>query len=473
MRSPLDLNRFAVFGLGKSGVAAANLLARRGKIVTASDTRSADVVMAEIEAGGVELDSRVDVVFGRNEANSADVVVLSPGLPPRLTVFEELRAAGIPVLSEIELAFFASRAPFIAITGTDGKTTTTQLTGEIFEAAGREVAIAGNIGTPLCEVVESVPTKGAIVAEVSAFQLWSTFRFHPAVAGFTNIAADHLDYFDNMDEYVANKHRLMLNLNGFKDQVVFNFEDPVIRGWARGFRGRKIGYGFDSSALVDCDIALWCDGTSLFARIDGQQMGAWLPELAKTPLQGRHNAMNMMCAAGLALSQNISLAVIADVIMRFKPMKHRVEPCGVVGGVRFFDDSKATNAHAALAGLRTMPDGFVAIVGGVDKWLELGEMVQFLVEHAAGVVVIGAIQDRFFTELLSGGMDVALVDRAGSMEEAVTKAFERALKQVNMGEGTLGEAAVILSPACSSFDMFKSFEHRGEVFQELVKKLGV
>lgn len=465
MRSPLDLNRFAVFGLGKSGVAAANLLARRGKKVTASDTRSEEVVRAEIAAGGVELDPRVEVVFGRNEASFADVVILSPGLPPRLPIFAELRAQGIPVLSEIELAFFASEAPFVAITGTDGKTTTTQLTGEIFEATGREVAIAGNIGIPLCEVVESIPADGAIVAEVSAFQLWSTFRFHPAVAGFTNIAADHLDYFDSLEEYIANKHRLMLNLHGFKDQVVFNFEDPVIRGWASGFRGRKIGYGFDRSALVDCDIALWCDGTSLFARIDGKEVGAWLPDLAGAPLKGRHNALNMMCAAGLALSQDISLRVIADVIMRFRPLKHRVEPCGEIAGVAFFDDSKATNVHAALAGLRTMPDGFVAIVGGVDKGLELGEMVSFLVDHASGVVVIGAIQERFRAELLSGGMNEALVECASSMDEAVAMAFERASKQVN------NNAAVILSPACSSFDMFKSFEHRGEVFQGVVKDL--
>lgn len=467
MRTPLDLNRFAVFGLGKSGVAAANLLARRGKRVVASDTRSEAEVVAAIAAGGVALDPRVEVVYGRNEAAYADVVILSPGMPPRLTIFAELRAAGIPVLSEVELAYFASEAPFVAITGTDGKTTTTQLTGEIFEAAGKVTAIAGNIGIPLCEVVETIPPEGVIVAEVSAFQLWSTFRFHPAVAGFTNIAADHLDYFDSYEEYVANKHRLMLNLTGFDDSVVFNFEDPVIRSWASGFRGRKFGYGFDARALVDCDVALWCDGESLLARIDGEEVGVWLPRLADSPLKGRHNALNMMCAAALAVSQGVSLEVVADVIMRFQPLRHRVELCGEIDGVRFYDDSKATNVHAALAGLRTMPDGFVAIVGGVDKGLELDDMVRFLVEHAGGVVVIGEIRERFEAELLAGGMDAALVERAATMEDAVAIALERALRV--KGARGAAESAVILSPACSSFDMFKSFEHRGEVFQEIVR----
>ncbi|MBA2662605.1 MAG: UDP-N-acetylmuramoyl-L-alanine--D-glutamate ligase [Bradymonadaceae bacterium] len=458
MRSPLDLKRFAVFGLGRSGVAAANLLAGQEKQVVASDTRPKEALQAELAT----LDARVEVVYGRNEAANAEVVVLSPGLPPRLPVLAELRSLGIPAISEIELAFFASRAPFVAITGTDGKTTTTQLTGEIFEASGRPTVIAGNIGTPLCEVVEAVPENGIVVAEVSAFQLWSTFRFYPVVAGFTNIAADHLDYFDDFADYVKSKHRLLRNLRNPDDWAVFNYDDPTIRAWAAEFGGKKVGYGSDVSLLTECDIALWTDGSALHARVDGQEI-TWLARLADAPLKGHHNALNMMCAAGLALSCGVSFETIVGAIERFKPLAHRIEFCAERAGIKFYDDSKATNAHAALAGLRTMPTGFVAIVGGVDKGLDLGELAAYLASHAGGVVVIGEIRERLLKALAGAGMDSSFLGEAITMEEAVTEAFVRAQKG--------GAAAVILSPACSSFDMFKSYAQRGEVFQAAVLAL--
>lgn len=457
-RNWLDYERYAVYGLGRSGLAAARLLARRGKEVVASDIREREAFGDALET----LPETVEIVTGRNEAADADVVVVSPGLKPRLEVFDELRERSIPAVSEVDVAFDAGEAPFVAITGTDGKTTTTSMCGEIVRADGRPHAVAGNIGTPLCDVVADVPADGLIVAEISAFQLWSSHHFRPDAAGFTNVAGDHLDYFSEWDEYVAAKHRLVRNA-GAEDWAAFNAEDDIVWEWRERFPGKTIGYGFDPARLEGCDLKLWATDGAI--RAEGWQGGegeAELMDLEAFELPGRHNILNAMCAAGLALTRGISPETVGAGLANFEPLRHRVEPRGAVEGVSFINDSKATNVNAALAGLASIDGSFVAIVGGVDKHLELDEMAEVLADRAAGVVLIGEIADRMVRALGAADMPDARIRRAGSMDEAVERGFEMARDE---------RVPLILSPACSSFDMFDSYKHRGDVFCECVEGL--
>lgn len=437
----LTHERFAVWGLGVSGIASANLLARRGKTVVASDTRA----LADLEAVRAQLDPRVELVGGGNVVGDAEVVVASPGLKPGLSVFGGL---DLPVVSEIELAYDASSAPFLAITGTDGKTTTTALTAHLLQTAGIRTTAAGNIGTPLCEVVEDFGPQDFVVAEVSAFQLWSTHHFRAKASAFTNIAEDHLDYFDSFAEYVEAKRRLVA-FSGPDDVGVFNLEDPTIRAWCADFPGTVATYGFGAQDGSH----FWSDGSVV--RLGDEVM--W--ELSACTLKGRHNALNMMAAAHLARAAGVSLDAIAAGLASFKPLSHRVEPVRQVGGVWYYDDSKATNAHAAMAGIKSLEGQLVVIAGGVDKGLDLGPFSELLCERAKAVVVIGQIAPRMTEVLVRAGHKRVMT--AESMEAAVELAAHEAA----------GHGSVVLSPACSSFDMFKSYAHRGDVFQDAVRAL--
>lgn len=456
MSNWLNFNKFAVFGMGRSGIAAANLLARRGKQVLASDTRTLDE-MSDVAA---QLEEGVKLVGGGNIVGSAEVVVVSPGLKPRLAVFEELRERDMPAISEIELASAATEARILAITGTDGKSTTTVLTGHILEHAGVECVVGGNLGTPLCALVDEVSADGVIVAEVSAFQLWTTHQFAPKAFGLTNIAFDHLDYFDSYDEYVEAKRRVMKNA-GAASWGVFNAEDEHIQNWQHGYEGRAIAYGLSKEAVEEADDALWLANGALWARNHGGEATQWLANTAALPIAGAHNMLNLMCAAGLAQAVGVSIEQAAEAATTFKALPHRMEYVGEVDGVKFYDDSKATNVHAALAGLRSVEGDLVAIVGGVDKGLELTELIDFLKEREAPVVLIGQIRERIGTELLAAGYPERDIFTADSLAQAVQKAHKLAKPT-----GT-----VSLSPACSSFDMFDSYAHRGDVFQEVVRQL--
>jgi UDP-N-acetylmuramoylalanine--D-glutamate ligase len=447
--------------MGVSGVAAARALARRGKQVTLSDVReppNLDALRAQLGLG-------VHIVIGHNDWTDAQVVIASPGMPPSLPIFAQLAAAQIPVVSEVELAFDLAAAPFVAITGTDGKTTTTTLVGSIMEAAGVTHTVAGNIGLPLCEVVEQIPADGLIVAEISAFQLWSTHHFRPVAAAITNIAPDHLDYFPDMTTYGEAKRRQFAFM-GPGDVAVLSAEDARIASWAASMSCEVVWYAVDPTVLpADAPSALWEQDGAFVGRWRGQDIGVWCRDVHSLPLQGRHQRMNMLCAAALAMARGVSAQTIAAALAAFKPLAHRMERVCQIGELTFWDDSKATNAHAALAGLRTLPDTrqLVAIVGGVDKGLPLDALASYLAQRARHVVLIGQLVPRMHAALEAAGMPRERRHEASSMEEAVRIAVA----------SLDGAGDVVLSPACSSFDMFKSYAHRGEVFQAAVRALAV
>jgi UDP-N-acetylmuramoylalanine--D-glutamate ligase len=450
----LDYDRYAVFGLGRSGLAAAELLAGHGKSVLASDTRADD----ELDTARERLSDAVDVVGGGNRFGDAECVVVSPGLRPSLPILEDVREAGLPIISEVELAWEAASAPMIGITGTDGKSTTTRLVEHLLQQVGRAARAGGNLGTPLCEFVEDVPADGVIVAEISAFQLWSTHDFRAHAVGFTNISHDHLDYFDSYAEYVGAKKKLMNNVA--EDALgAFNAGDEYLRTWADEYDGRAVAYGGTESVVSAFDEALWMEGRTLKARLGGQDDFVWLEDVAQLPFRGAHNYLNLMCAAALAASVGAPLERLGEVADDFEPLPHRMEYCGAVDGVRFFDDSKATNVNAAIAGLRSVDGPIVPILGGVDKNLDLDPLVALVRERSQNVVLIGEIADRIERELLEAGFEQSRIHRLGTMREAVRRAFELA---------KLDGASVSLSPACSSFDMYESYAERGDIFQSVV-----
>ncbi len=452
------VERWAVWGLGRSGVAAANLLARRGLTVIASDSRPLDALADAV----AELDPSVEVRGGANAIEDAQVVVVSPGLKPSLPVFEEARAAGAIVIPEIELAWEAAEAPHLAITGTDGKTTTTSLLGAIVAESGREHVVAGNIGTPLCEVVESVSADGLIVAEVSAFQLWSTRAWRAAAAAVTNVAGDHLDYFDGVfDDYADAKRAIFAHATP-DDWAVLWAEDSRIASWAPELPGKILWFS-EHPPSPDATDWIWRDGNTLHARIDGADLGVWLDDLSALPLKGPHNARNLMAAAALAHTQGVGFDVAARAARGFAPLAHRMEWIRGHGGVSYWDDSKATNAHAAMVGLSGLEGAFVPILGGVDKGLDLGPLCALVAERAPGAVVIGEAASRFTSELVAAGMASDAILCGATLERAVEEARGIATRH--------GAPHVSLSPACSSFDMFESYAHRGRLYQEIVRAL--
>ena len=447
----LQFERYAVWGLGRSGIAAANLLARHNKSVVASDIAAVEELSDAIE----ELDDSVEVIGGENAIGDAEVIVTSPGLRPGLAVFDEARRQGIPVISEVDLAFDASSSTWLAITGTDGKTTTTGLVGAMLKAAGRSHVVAGNIGVALCDVVESVDDDGVVVAEVSANQLWSCHHLAVDTAAITNIAEDHRDYFDDFEDYPRAKHRLveLQRPDGHAvlpagDRSIYEAVEDRCPDEITWF-GRGANRGDDVERLVYFDD----DGVGRWRT--GDQEGRWLDDFSTVDLIGPHNQLNACCAAAMARTVGVCWADIAQGLHSYERPPHRMEPVGSVGDTRFIDDSKATNAHASLAGLEGIDGPLVVIAGGLDKGLDLDEWGACVADRADCTIVIGEIADRMTALLDSRG---GVVHRAQTLPEAV----EMAHKQAKPG------STVVLSPACSSYDMFSSYKERGRVFQQAV-----
>ncbi len=449
----LAASRYVVWGAGKSGRAAANLLARRGKEVVLSDRASRD------DLGGLtDLERAVEFHGGGNVFADAEVVILSPGLPPTLSLFDEARERSIPVVSEVELAFAITESPWIGITGTDGKTTTTSLTGAILEAAKIPCVVAGNIGVALCDVVEELSPDTVVVAELSANQLWSCHRLKTVAAGITNLAPDHLKYFGGFEPYEAAKRRLFTMQGADGLAVIPAVARELLPDEWPGSQEHVIYYGAEGDDVGGLERVVRFDEEGRGQVLEGGRWTTFFEAHRTFPLLGSHNRRNAAMAAALAHAVGASWEDAARGISEFAPLEHRMEPVGEVDGVRFVNDSKATNPHASMAGLKGVDAPVVVIAGGLDKGLDLTDWVELVAVRAETVVVIGEIADKL--QRLFGERGIPVVS-GSTLEEAVALAFERA------PEG----ASVVLSPACSSYDMFSSYVERGEVFRRAVKDL--
>lgn len=450
-RHPLPGTRALVAGAARSGLAAARLLRRHGLAVTVCDRRAADAA----PEGAREL-AEAGVVFawGRDDAGlleSHDLVIWSPGIAVDHPLAVAARAAGKPVLGELELGYRAAAAPLVCITGTNGKSTTTDLTGALLRAAGREVAVCGNIGRAICEVAEDVSASGLLVVEVSSFQLETVDTLRPSIATWLNLTPDHLDRHGSLDVYAAAKQRLFVNQTE-EDFAVVNADDP-------GVASRRAGHGqpaaFSVSQPVD-EGAFFEDGWIVLARRGGHER--LLPR-SEVRLPGPHNLANVLAALATVLPLEPHPDALREVLRTYGGLEHRLEPAGEYQGVRFVNDSKATNTDSMRVALQSFPGKIVLIAGGRDKGQDFRPLAPLVHEAVQHLVLIGE-----GAEPMSKAWADTSQERAGTLAEAVRRAHAAALS---------GPGVVLLSPGCASFDMFRDYEDRGRRFKDEVRRLTV
>jgi UDP-N-acetylmuramoylalanine--D-glutamate ligase len=455
MKAEAGLPSFAkkkvlVVGLGRSGVAACEVLRRYECEVTVTDSnKKSDLVFEtrSLEEQGVKL------ALGGHDAallKEKELVVLSPGVPRNIPLIQEALKLNVPVLSEIEIAWELSRAPIIAVTGTNGKSTVVTLIGKIISGAGLEVAVAGNIGTPLCAVVEGIPPDGAIVAEISSFQLESIEKFHAKVAVLLNVTPDHLDRYADFESYVAAKTKIFLNQNS-SDFAVLNADDPVQTPMAATLAATNLLFSFRERKVKD---GAFVRGKSLWLRVGGREFE--LMEVNEVPLKGPHNISNVMASVCAAAAIGVAPEQMRKSVQQFTGLEHRLEEVAEIDGVLFVNDSKATNVDSLKYALLSFEKPVTLIAGGKDKGGNFVKISALAAEKVKQLVLIGHAAEK-----IKSSWPKLKTHKAASMEEAVAAAFKLS------GPGDI----VLLAPGCASFDMFRDFEHRGKVFKEAVHSL--
>jgi UDP-N-acetylmuramoylalanine--D-glutamate ligase len=448
----LDLarKRVLIVGLGRSGTAVAILCAARGAQVTVTDVRGADVLGPAL----AELPRNIKIEIGGHQAGSfleTDLIVLSPGVPeiPELVV---ARAAGVAVTGEMEVASRFIGATVIAIAGTNGKSTTTTLAGAMMKASGRPTFVGGNLGDPLALAVGTPAGSpgGACVVEVSSFQLETAETFSPRVAVLLNITSDHLDRYTDLDHYAATKGRIFAAQH-MSDFAIVNLDDPLAVRQTERIRARRLGFSLEQRLTEGA----WLDGEELMVRLPGTHAESY--PTAVPALVGRHNQANALAALLTSRLSGATHAEALRALTEFQPLAHRMELVAKAAGVLFYDDSKGTNVGAVVAALDGFPRRVVLIAGGRDKGGDYAPLARAMGRVGRAAVLIGEAADKI--EAAFGS--VVPVQRAATMEDAVTAAARLA----EPGD------AVVLSPACSSFDMFRDYAHRAQVFRAAVERL--
>jgi UDP-N-acetylmuramoylalanine--D-glutamate ligase len=439
--------RVVVVGAARSGVGAAELLVRRGARVMLTDMRPSFEQAPALQDMGVALE------LGGHDPESigaADLIVVSPGVPLTQPAFDVARARDVEIIGELELASRWLRGPLIAVTGTKGKSTTTTLVGRMLQAGGRRVLVGGNIGVPLSAQVDASTPDTVHVVEVSSFQLETTTTFHPWIALWLNLADDHLDRHADMDEYAAAKARILAN-QGPGDWAVLNADDETVMRWSRGGAARTVAFS-PSGRPGDGYLV---DG-GWIGRRTGSSFERLVPVTA-VELAGRHMLGNAIAAVAVAATAGESPSAMTDALRGFRGLEHVMEPVATKGGVRFVNDSKATNVEAASRSIESFESGVVAIVGGRFKGGDLRQLREPLAARGRAVVAIGEAAS-LVADAVSG---VVPVTTAASMHDAVAQAYAAARP----------DGVVLLAPACASFDWFHDYAERGRVFKEEVERL--
>jgi UDP-N-acetylmuramoylalanine--D-glutamate ligase len=440
-----------VVGLGKSGLAAALFLRHKGAQVTVSDVRSAESLAKDIpalleegimvEAGGHGL-----LTFRRQ-----DLIVVSPGVPLETPELVQVRKFGLPVIGELELAARFLKGKILAITGSNGKTTTTALAGEILKEAGWRTLVGGNIGVPVVSLIEESTEDTWSVLEVSSFQLESTVEFHPAIAVILNITPDHLDRHGSFENYARAKERIFAAQTP-QDGLVLNADNAR----AAEAASRSAAPVHWSSLEHPVRQGAWIqDGYVVFRRDPKGEVEQIMP-LGKIPLKGEHNVENVLAAVCAARLAGAPLEPIRRAIEQFQAVEHRLEYVATVQGVEFYNDSKATNVDATAKALAAFSSGIHLILGGKDKGSDYTVLSQLLRERVRAIYTIGSAAAKIESQL-RGVVSIR-------SSETLAAAVDAAAAAARPGE------VVLLAPACSSFDQFESFEHRGRVFKELVNQ---
>lgn len=442
--------RVTVLGLGRSGIAAARLAVREGAAVTCSDARS-DAQLGDSIAALRSLGVTLELGAHRRESfTRADLVVKSPGVSPSLDVLAAAREAGVPVIGEVELCVPFLRLPVVAITGTNGKSTTTALAGHLLRAAGRRPFVGGNLGTPVAEFVLSGEDADSLVLELSSYQIDDLRDFRADVACVLNLSPDHLERYGSMEAYAASKRRL-IELTRTSGLVVLNAGDSLVSAMAEASEAPVVTFGHGAAQAGH----LRADGTTIVrSGADGDERY----QVRSRALRGRHNVENAMAAIAAARALGAAPEAIQRGLDDFPGLPHRIEVVRVLDGVEWVNDSKATNVDSVEKSLAGFTSPVHLILGGRGKGSSYEPIRRLIPGRVARIYVLGEDADRIIKELDG----IVPIERTEDLETAVRLA---------RGFARPGET-VLLSPACASFDQFRSFEHRGEVFRQLVLGLG-
>jgi UDP-N-acetylmuramoylalanine--D-glutamate ligase len=438
-----------VVGLGKSGLAAALFLRARGAQVTVSDMRSASALAKEIPAlleHGIMVESGG---HGLLTFRRQDLIVVSPGVPMDTPELVQVRAFGLPVIGELELASQFLKGNILAITGSNGKTTTTALTGEILLASGIDAQIGGNIGVPVVELIDKSSDTGWSVLEVSSFQLESTQLFHPNIAVILNITPDHLDRHGTFENYALAKERIFTSQTA-ADELVLNADNP--RTAAAAARANSRVYWFSTTGTVSR--GAWVENGQLFFRASEDEPVETVLPIGAIPLKGTHNVENVLAAVCAARLAGAAADSVARAIQGFHAVEHRLEYVATDNGVEYYNDSKATNVDAAAKAIAAFPGCIHLILGGKDKNSNYADLSDLLRKRVKSVYTIGSAAPKIESQIRG------LVAIASC--ETLDRAVAAARKAAHPGD------VVLLSPACSSFDQFENYEDRGRAFKRLV-----
>jgi UDP-N-acetylmuramoylalanine--D-glutamate ligase len=447
----MELNgkRVLVVGLGKSGVASALFLKSHGAKVSVSDTKSGDELRNEIP---VLLDNGIAVETGGHGDRTfrdQDLIVVSPGVPVDAPPLVQARSLGETVIGEVELAAQFLPGPIVAITGSNGKTTTTTLTGEIMTAAGFPALVGGNIGTPAISLAQRAKSETVIVLEISSFQLETIQTFRPKVAVILNITPDHLDRHRTFEVYAAAKARIFENQQA-DDCAVLNADDPTCVEMGKHTRSQV--YWF--SRHKEVERGAWVrEGNIVFRDGSGQRE---ILQVSEIPLKGAHNLENVLAAVCAGALMGCAPEKIREAVRNFKAVEHRLEFVATIRGVDYYNDSKATNVDATIKALESFPANIHLILGGKDKGSDYAVLNDLLRQRVKRVYTIGAAAAKIESQIKGPELVHA---------ETLENALRRANAVAQQGD------IVLLAPACASFDQFKSYEHRGKVFKQIVQGL--
>jgi UDP-N-acetylmuramoylalanine--D-glutamate ligase len=450
MNTLLHGKKVLIVGMARSGLSAAEFLWKKGAKVTVSDRRSRQELEKEI---GFLREREISYEVGEHrEASfaSADLIVVSPGVSLRLPQLQQAIRTGKEVISEIELASRFLQGKVIGVTGSNGKTTTTSLIGEILKTAGFQVQIGGNIGVALTSLVDRSSTETVNVVELSSFQLEAIPTFRPDVALVLNVTSDHLDRYDSFEAYAQAKLNIFKNQTNF-DLAVLNFEDQTLRRPLDAIRSRKFWFSTDN----EVEQGTYFDGKDLIFRLGDKREAVISKESIR--LRGKHNLENIAAAITAARLVKATSAKIVQAVTQFQGVEHRLELVAEIEGIQFYNDSKATNTDATLKALEAFEAGIVLILGGRDKGSDFTVLSSLIKERVRHLILLGEASEKIKLQL--SGIVPTL--QAGSMDEAARFAFKQAAK---------GDV-VLLAPACASFDMFQNYEHRGRAFKESVTRL--
>ncbi len=439
-----------VVGMARSGLAAAEFLRRRGAHVFVSEARQASDLKAEssqLANQGIQFETGGHSI---EPFRQADLIVVSPGVPLNIPPLRAARKLGKEIISEIELASRFLQGRVIAVTGTNGKTTTTSLVKAVLKQAGFEVQVGGNIGTPLVSLVDSSSSHSWNVVEVSSFQLEAIPSFRPDISVILNITPDHMDRYSSFHQYVQAKLNIFQNQRP-SDFVVLNADDPRLAQIAPEIRSRVCWF----STLTDVLPGTYADGRNVVVHFeDGPRVVLAQEEI---PLRRRHNLENVVAAVTVGHLAGVELDSISEAVRSFRPVEHRLEPVRSINGVWFYNDSKATNIDATIKALEAFSSGVILILGGRDKGSDFRVLAPLVRERVKHLILIGEASRKISSQLAGS----APMFQASTMEHAVRLAMQQAS----------GGDIVLLAPACASFDMFENYEHRGREFKAAVARL--